>query len=286
MQPLSGLRALRPRFEGFLVDLWGVVHDGERLFDGVTEALAALADGGARLCFVSNSSKRGEVLAQHLVEMGISREHFVDVVSSGDVTRRALLDRDPAVFAALPEAPRVLHLGHPTFVPWLFDLPFRFVEALEDAELVVSTGTVPDRAALDALQSRLSPLAERSVPMVCTNPDRLVGGPAGVHLAPGAVAHAYAERGGSVFFYGKPHAPIYRAALARLGVESSRVVGLGDMLDTDVRGARDAGLTAVLVAGSGVHADDLRGDDAHAKLCALCTKHEATPDFVLEHFRW
>ena len=285
MRKITGLRELRPRFEGFLVDLWGVIHDGERPFAGVVEGLAALATDGARICFVSNSSRLGSQLADSLVSMGLAREHFVDVVSSGDVTRRALVERDPAVLSAWPERPRAIHIGNAAFAPWLFELPFDFVDDLDEAEVVVSTGTVPDRAALETLQARLAPTARRGVPLVCTNPDRVVRTATGLHLAPGAVAHAYADLGGPTFFYGKPHAPIYRAALERIGVAKDRVVGIGDMLDTDVLGARDAGLASVLVTASGVHSADL-AEDGDDSLRALCEKNQVTPDHVLERFVW
>ena len=284
MRRLTTVQQLRPSYDGFLVDLWGVVHDGERPFPGVLAALAELAATGARVCFVSNSSRLGDRLVESLLGMGIAHEHFIDVVSSGDVTRAALLARDPAVFARLPSRPRVLHVGAPAYVPWLFELPFDFVTELHEAELVVSTGTVPDAAALGALQERLRPLAERGVPLVCTNPDRVVRSPRGLHLAPGAVAHAYAASGGASFFYGKPHAPIYAEALGRLGVPADRVVCVGDMLDTDVRGARTAGLASVLVTASGVHAAELRADDPEAALCTLFQREGLEPDAIIDGF--
>lgn len=273
MQSLPDVLSLRARFDGFLVDLWGVVHDGVKPFPGVLAHLAQLAEGGARVCFVSNSSRRGDELVESLVAMGIPRAHFVAVVSSGDVTREALAQRDPAVFARLAERPAVWHVGAAAYVPWLFELPFTFVSEAAEADLIVSTGTVPDRAALDALADRLEPLARRGVPMVCTNPDRLVRSASGLHLAPGEVAHAYVARGGAAFLYGKPHAPIYRAALAQLNVPTSRVVGIGDMLDTDVRGAHDAGLASVLVTGTGVHRGEI--DASYTG---------PAPDYALETF--
>lgn len=280
---VDGLRALRAQFDGFLIDLWGVVHDGEQLFAGVAEALSELAASGARVCFVSNSSRRGDDLADSLVEMGVDRDHFVCVVSSGDVTRDALLARDPRVFAGLPAQPRILHVGNRAFVPWLFELPLSFADAATDADVIVSTGTVPHRAALHEVVAELAPLTERDVPMICTNPDRIVRSARGLHLAPGAVAHAYIEAGGRAFFYGKPHAPIYAAALRRLAVGPERVIGIGDMLDTDVLGATQAGLASALVVASGVHAAEL---DGGATLTELCAQAGATPSFLLDYLHW
>jgi ribonucleotide monophosphatase NagD (HAD superfamily) len=86
---------------------------------------------------------------------------------------------------------------------------------------------------------------------VCTNPDHVIpraGG--GTALGPGAVAHAYADLGGSTFLYGKPHPPIYEEARSRLGDgegEFRRIVAIGDLIETDIRGARGAGIASVLV---------------------------------------
>lgn len=268
--------------DGLLVDLWGVVHDGERLFDGVADALVAIAAAGVRICFLSNSSRLGPLLTDNLVALGVPRNAFVGAVSSGDVTRAALVARSPALFGALPSEPRVLHLGSAGFVPWLFELGLAFTESDDAADLVVATGTVKDESELTALAARLAPLAARDVPLVCTNPDRVVPMKGKLHRGPGAVAHLYAELGGRTFLYGKPHAPIYEAALQLL--DRTRVVAIGDMMETDVVGARRANLASVLVT-SGVHREEL-GDPADpAKLDALFARHGVLPDAVLRFFR-
>lgn len=277
---LSGVRDLSARFSGLLVDLWGVVHDGEQVFPGVVDALAKLHAASVRVVFVSNSSREGDDLGEDLVKMGIARDYFVAVVSSGDVTFAALREQDPRLFAGLPTRPRILHLGRKAVVPWLDQLGFEEVTDPEQAELIVATGMVRDRAELARKQAELAPLAAREVPLVCTNPDRIVRSSVGMLLAPGAMAHAYAEVGGCVHFYGKPHPPIYRAALARLGVDAEHVAGVGDTLETDVRGANQAGIASVLVTASGVHADQLD------QLEQLYEEHASRPSFTLERLTW
>ena len=253
--PLSGLRelvAVAPRYDVFLVDLWGVIHDGERPFDGVVDALSQLAAAGRRVIFVTNTSRLGVLVEDTLATMGIGRALYEAVVSSGDVTRAALRARERALFELLPSAPRCFHLGAAPFVPWLFELGLSFVDRIEDADLVVTTGTVHDAAALDLVRAELAPAAARGAPLVCTNPDRIIPSRTNVTLGPGAIAAAYEELGGRVFLYGKPHPPIYAAARAQLAdAPAARLVAIGDLLDTDVRGARAAGIAAVLVTGTG-----------------------------------
>lgn len=275
---LPGLRALLPSFDAFLVDLWGVVHDGDQPFEGVVATLEALAAGGHPVLFVTNTSRLADAVARTLEGMGIGRALYTDIVTAGDVTRQALATRDAAVFAGLPSAPRCFHFGDPDFVPWLFELGLAFTDDAAAADLVLATGTVPNDRALRELGDRLGPLAARGAPLVCTNPDRLIPTARGAKLGPGAVARHYAERGGRVFLYGKPHAAIYEEARRRLG-GASRILALGDMLETDVRGAQGAGHASALVLGGGLHAPDA------PHLDALFAREAITPTFVLDRFR-
>lgn len=269
------------------MDLWGVIHDGQRPFAGAAHALEELSAAGRQVVFVTNSSRSGALVTDMLSGMGIRRELYQGVVSSGDVTRAALVARDAAVFARLPPNPRCFHTGDAAFVPWLFELELTFVDELAEADLIVATGTVAGEAALGRQALHLAPAAARGVPLVCTNPDRVIPTAAGLTLGPGAVAAAYAELGGEVFLYGKPHAPIYAAA-RRLVADcaSARLVAVGDLLATDIRGARDAGIACVLTTGTGGHAHALGEAPSRAALDALWASAGVAPDFVLPRFAW
>lgn len=280
---LPGIRSLIPQFDAFLVDLWGVVHDGERPFEGVASALDALAAAKRRVLFMTNTSRTGDAVADTLVQqMGIARALFSDVVTAGDVTRRALLDRDPALFAGLPKDPRCYHFGDPDFVPWVFELELTFTDSVTNADLVIATGAARDADALADARAHLAPAAARKAPLVCTNPDRIIPTAEGPRFGPGAVAHAYAELGAPVFLYGKPHPPIYAEARRRLGdIDGRRIIAIGDTLGTDIRGAASAGYASMLVVGSGVHAPELSDRSVMNDLFA---REGVTPDFVVERF--
>ena len=246
-----------------------MIHDGERPFPAVVSALEELAARGRRVVFVTNSSRSGPGVVEQLVDRhGIERRLFHGVVSSGDVTRAALAERDPAVFAGLPTAPRCFHHGAREIVEWLFHLGLDFTDDIASADLVVATGTYPDDDALDAVARKLAPAAARGVPLVCTNPDRVIPSVHGSTLGPGIVADVYAGR---TFFYGKPHAPIYAAARALLtGGDEMKCVAIGDLLETDIRGARNAGLASVLVTGTG----------------GTAVASDVTPDMTIDRFAW
>jgi HAD superfamily hydrolase (TIGR01459 family) len=228
--------------------------------------------------FVTNTSRAAAAVIETLVvRMGIDRALFHDVVSSGDVTRDALAARDPAVFAGLPSSPRCFHHGDPSFVPWLFELPFVFTDDLADADFIVASGAPHDDAGLGSARVLLGPAAARGVPLVCTNPDAVIPNDAGDTLGPGAVARVYADLGGATFLYGKPFAPIYAEARRRLGIAPGRpgrpgrrLVAIGDLVETDIRGARTAGIPSVLVT---------RGR-------AIAPPSDAAPDETIDRFVW
>jgi HAD superfamily hydrolase (TIGR01459 family) len=269
---LSGVAELADRFDDFLVDLWGVIHDGEAPYEGVVDALERLAEtGDKRVLFVTNTSRAGTAVIVTLAAMGIERGLFFDVVSSGDVTRDALAARDPAVFQTLPSDPRCLHHGDASFVPWLFELGLPMVDDIDACDLIVASGAPRDESTLAEARTLLASAAARDVPLVCTNPDRVIPKGGVTILGPGAVAVAYRELGGRVFLYGKPHAPIYDEAKRRLRAEGARrVVAIGDLVETDIEGASAAGIRSVLVT---------RG------ACGPESTSVA-PDMILERFRW
>lgn len=266
MPPPAALRELAREFDTLFVDVWGVLHVGEGPLPGVVDALRSLRDAGRRVILLTNTSRLGPAVTATLVSLGIDASLFSDVVTAGDVTREAIVNRDPALFGGLPERPRCLHVGAPEFVPWLFELGFDLEASAAEAELVFATGAVGSADALAEIADALRPAARRRVPLVCTNPDRVIPTARGPKLGPGAVADAYAEEGAPTFAYGKPHPAIYAEARRRAG-EAVRILAIGDRIETDIAGARAAGLPSALV---GAVPEDAR----------------VTPDFVLPAFAW
>lgn len=269
---LSGVGELAAQYDDFLVDLWGVIHDGEAPYAGVIDALERLAmHGGKRVLFLTNTSRAGDAVIATLDSLGIARELFFDVVSSGDVTRDALAARDPAVFERIPRDARCFHHGDESFVPWLFELGLPITDDIDACDLVVASGAPHHDGRLARAKTLLASAAARDVPLVCTNPDRVIPKGESTLLGPGAIAAAYRELGGRVFLYGKPYAPIYEEAKRRLVTKAPRrVVAIGDLVETDIAGARAAGIPSVLVT---------RGARAPESGPVL-------PDMTLAWFRW
>ena len=80
---LPGVAALAGRYDGYILDLWGVLHDGERPYPGVLDCLDRLRSAGKRICLLSNAPRRVGPVVRILAAMGIGRECYHPVMTSG-----------------------------------------------------------------------------------------------------------------------------------------------------------------------------------------------------------
>ena len=226
---IEGLREIASRFDGMLIDQFGVIHDGQSLYPGTLRVLSELRALNIPVAVMTNSGKRAEANRQRLVKMGVPRDHFVDAISSGEVafssltaTRAFLIGKDGEDYG--------------------FD-GISFVSNPKDAEIILILGSNAPKTSLDDYRKLLQGL---TLPAICCNPDRLMLTPEGLMPAPGAIAALYEEMGGRVTWIGKPYLAIYREATRLIG-NPKRVLCIGDSAEHDVAGGRNAGLETLLV---------------------------------------
>src|SRR5580698_9363305 len=93
MEHLSGFAPLAERYEGFVLDLWGVIHDGVTAFPHAVETLGYLRAAGKRTLLLSNVPRPNEAVQTMMRRMGIAASLYTGILTSGEAVRRAL--RDP-----------------------------------------------------------------------------------------------------------------------------------------------------------------------------------------------
>jgi len=279
MREIGGLGEIADRYELFLFDQYGVLHDGTRLYDGVVPVLAALAREGRSSVVLTNSGKRAGPNCERLVRLGLDRTLFLDAVSSGEVAWRGIHDGTlGAPFLADARAHLVGRAGE----NYAFDdLGLVPVDASESPDFILIVGSNAPATDLDDYARLLRPSAERGVPALCCNPDRLMLAAGGFVSAPGAIAARYESMGAPVRWIGKPFPEIYRAALNRAGnLSPARVLAIGDSMDHDVAGAAAMGIATVLVR-SGLSA----GLSA-AQIAIGASIANVTPNWCIEKLSW
>ena len=275
---MSGFGALSAQYDGFIVDLWGVVHDGVKPYPGVLDCLARLRQAGKRVVFLSNAPRRADKIAEALAGMGITPEFYDGIMSSGEAVYLGLRDRTDE-FAALGE--RLYHLGPPRDRGVFDTLPLREATSPEAADFILNTG--PDDILGPQDPSVYQPVLDEGlkykIPMVCANPDLEVIRDGQRIICAGLLAEIYESAGGKVIQRGKPDPAIYVPTLALLGTERGKTLAVGDSLRTDMAGAKAAEIDACWVL-SGIHA--LRAEEApqEAEMAGI------KPRAILSGFAW
>ena len=270
---IQSLKDITARYDVILCDVWGVLHNGVDAFVDASRALTEAREAGTTVVLITNSPRPYDSVMVQLDAIGVPRDAYDRIVTSGDVTRLLIRQGPPNVYFLGPER----DLG-------LLESTDAFPAKEKDADIIVCTGFYDDETETpEDYRDILMRFAQRSVPMICANPDLVVE--RGEKLIPcaGAIAAFYETFGGETRIAGKPHQPIYEAAMReamglREMVDIDRVLAIGDGMPTDVRGALSQGLDLLYVS-AGIHARDYMSGETtdETALVDFLASHQAEP---------
>ncbi len=281
---LDRFSTLAPRYDVVLCDIWGVVHNGLAAYPQAGDALARYRQSGGTVILITNAPRPSPWVVDQLDRLGVRADAYDEVMTSGDVTRDVVADRKGGA---------VFHIGPQRDISIFDGLGVRFTP-VETAEYVVCSGLFDDTTETpDHYRDLMATMRGRGLFMVCANPDLVVErGDERVYCA-GAIADLYGVMGGEVLYAGKPHRPIYEAALAKAtsargtAAAPGRTLAIGDSLRTDITGARALGIDGLFVSG-GIHAEEL-GARERPSIDALSGAFAAagvTPQAVTPRLVW
>jgi HAD superfamily hydrolase (TIGR01459 family) len=281
MRHLDGMAPLAGHYDGFILDLWGVVHDGVKLYPKARQTIIRLRERGKRIVMLSNAPRRAAMAAAGLTRLGIEPELYDGVMTSGESVWEALRTREDPWFAALGR--RAFWMGPGRDLPLLEGLDIELALTPAEADFVLNIGA--DEAITDREVGPHRPALEAclaaGLPMVCANPDIIIVRNGERILCAGALARVYAEMGGEFRQRGKPDAAVYGPTLAMLDVPRERILAVGDALRTDIAGAATVGVDSCWVL-DGIH--DLAGKHAEAEAEAAAAG--LAPVATLPSFSW
>jgi HAD superfamily hydrolase (TIGR01459 family) len=273
MRFLTGFDEIAAEYQGYIIDLWGVVHNGVAPCPGAIECLAALR--GKPVLLLSNAPRRAAATQQTLRELGIADHLYTDILTSGEATWLALRDRTDPWFAALGR--RAYHLGPERDRNIIEGLDIVRVTTPEQADFVVNTGPDDERdpTSIAEFLPELAACRAADLKMICANPDLEVLRGSTRLICAGALAEHYRHIGGEVRSLGKPDSAIYDMAVGLLNIRRTRILAVGDSLRTDIAGAANAGIDSLWIIG-GIHAETLNSDrtmiEAAARNAGLAPK--------------
>jgi glycerol-1-phosphatase len=252
--------ALADEFDGFLVDLDGVVWVGKEMVPGAVEALCALLEAGREVVFVTNNPGRPassyiERLREAGVPVGDDR-----VVTAGEATAELAAER--------AEGGTAFVIGAPAFHENVAAAGLELLEgeAGREASVVVVSG----HRGFDYEELLTAALAlQGGAALFATSRDPTLPMPGGAWPGTGAILAAVETASGvTAEIGGKPEPRLFELARERIA-GAGRVAVVGDRVSSDIEGGHRAGLETILV---------LSGATTRAE----AERAEPRPDHVVE----
>lgn len=288
---VTSLSDIAAGYDAVYCDLWGCLHNGKTAFPAAVAALSAFRAGGGRVVLLTNAPRPAADVAAQLGRLGVPREAWDLIVTSGEATQYAML--------AGAVGTNVWHLGADKDDGFFTDLPADAAPAaitrvpLDAAEGIVCTGLFDDLTETpEDYRGRLLAAKARGLRMLCANPDIVVDMGEKRLWCAGALARLYEEMGGESLYFGKPFPPVYDLARRRLAAggqdtDPARILAIGDGIDTDIRGGFGEGIDTLFVTG-GIAADAF-GPDPETPVPELLSRwldeRQIAPTFAVGRLR-
>lgn len=226
-------------YELILLDMWGVIFDGDGLFVEAREFIVKALNRGQKIVFVSNTSESRAEL-EHRVHrlVGIN----IPAVSSGEMAK--LYIEGQCGFASL------LRLECMSYPQWISDSSIPITNSIPEHATILGSGRLTDKLSYEIARE----IKIRGASYMSLNGDDHTVHNGSVSKTSGYVCSLLDEAGVKSRRFGKPCPDIFNAAISIGGhTPREKVVVIGDSTDTDIAGAKMANLKSVLIEVTGIH---------------------------------
>jgi len=248
----QGLYELMDSYDGFIMDQWGVLHNGLHPYDGVIDTLNHLKHRKKQVIILSNSAKRSSDNIERLKKLGIKHGLYKAVVSAGEVTWQGLKEQKDAPFKGLGK--KCYLISRPDDESLIEGLDIELVTDIEEAQFILITSFDQASTRMEALEADLKKAVGKRIPAICANPDMVTVYGHERSIGPGAIAKRYQELGGAAHYIGKPHKTIFRYCLSLFeDLIPSRILVIGDSIQHDIAGGVSVDLDTAFIT-AGIHA--------------------------------
>lgn len=250
----SGISDISDSYAGFIIDQWGVLHDGNKPYDGVIDCLKELRARKKHIIILTNSGKRADVNKERLRDLGIGPSLYDQIVTSGEMTWQGINDQSEGFFENLGKKVYIISRGEDTSIVDGLDIEIVDDPALADF-LIISGADSPEKT-LEDYEPALKMAVRKRLTALCANPDsRGLMGSNNI-MGPGTLARRYQDFGGVVHYIGKPHQPIFKHCIKIMqekGIYPGQTIMIGDAITHDIMGGNLVNIDTCLVK-TGLHA--------------------------------
>ena len=286
---IKGLSEIAHRYDGYIFDLFGVLHNGVEPYPGTLNTLIKLKEQNKKTVLLSNTPKLSAHSSQDLAAMGITEDLYDRLITAGDATRVALQEKNDDFHAALGSS--CWYIGPETMAHLLEGLDFKRVERAEDATFILNAMPGRDKSLIKDIDKGLDYAAKHDIPMICANPDLVVNIGDRQHECAGMLAKHYEEMGGRVAYHGKPYRQVYNMALEALGLlDKTKILAVGDSIRTDIQGAHNFEINSIFNL-VGIHREEVLMDNSDQeidldKVMLVLKNQPFQPTAVMAGLQW
>ena len=268
MRDLNHLSEIFHSYDTYIIDLWGVMHNGISLNPKAIEVVENLSENSKKIVFLSNAPRPSSKVVEFLRRMKMGEKFLSKVITSGEAAMHAINQNK--------FGKKFYHLG-PSRDQSIFEKLSKNRTSLDGCDFILCTGLFEEHEKdlnyyKDLLKDHISKK------FICTNPDLIVHRGNIEELCAGAVAKTFETLGGKVIYYGKPYKEIYEMCF-NLG---EKVLAIGDNLRTDIKGANNLNLDSLFIY-NGVHRNEIKNDE---ELPALLKRYNVKTNFFQRELKW
>ena len=268
MKNLNHLSEIFNSYDTYIIDLWGVIHNGISLNSKAVEVIENLNNNSKNIVFLSNAPRPSAKVIDFLKKMKMDKKFLSKVVTSGEAAMQAI---NQYKFGK-----KFYHLG-PTRDNSIFEKVQANKTTLEKCDFILCTGFFDEQEDnLKFYKSFLKNFINKK--LICTNPDLVVHRGNVEELCAGSIAKVFESLGGEVVYYGKPYKEVYKTCFKR----GEKVLAIGDNLRTDIKGANNLDIDSLFIH-NGVHRGEFRTEK---ELAALLKKYDVRANYFQKELKW
>ena len=268
MKKLEHLSQIYSSYDTFVIDLWGVMHNGILLNDKAIEAADNLLKNSKKIVFLSNAPRPSEKVREFLKKLKMEKKYLENIVTSGEAAMHAI---NQSRFGKL-----FYHLG-PSRDESIFYKVRDNKTKLENSDFILCTGLFDEHE--DDLNFYKNFLKNHiSKKLICTNPDLTVHRGEKQEYCAGSIAQIFESLGGIVVYFGKPYKEIYKMCFN----SKEKVLAIGDNFKTDIKGANNLNIDSIFIS-NGVHRNEFKNEN---ELQGLLEKYKVKTNYFQTELTW
>ena len=278
MRELKHLAEVFNKYDTFVIDLWGVMHNGIKLNEEAIGAIDQLQKKSKKVVFLSNAPRPSTIVIDFLLKMKMDKKYLSNVITSGEAAMHAINQNK--------FGKTFFHLGPPRDAS-VFKKVKDNKTTIDNCDFILCTGLF-DEDDPDLNKSQLHEndldyyknflMKHISKKLVCTNPDLTVHRGNKEEYCAGYIAKIFEDLGGEAIYYGKPYKEIYETCFEG----NEKVLAIGDNLRTDIKGANNLNKDCLFIS-NGVHRNEFNNN---SELDVLLNKYKVKANYFQKELKW